>query len=78
MLPINYPVLILIALLTSIISRIRGIASSVSPKRIVQIRNSYWTYDGSKAKRELGFKAKVDIYDGIKEAVEDYLKEMDR
>jgi len=77
-LPINYPVLILIALLTSIISRIRGIASSVSPKRIVQIRNSYWTYDGSKAKRELGFKAEVDIYDGIKEAVEDYLKEMDR
>ena len=73
--PLNFPILIVTAFLLSIFSKTRGTVNPVSPKRIVQMRKNYWTYNGSKANKELGFRAKVNIYDGIREAVKDYLKE---
>ena len=73
--PLNYPMLILIAFLISNISKIQGKASFVSPKRIIQIRKNYWTYDGSCFEKDLGFKAEVEICNGIKEAVKDYLQQ---
>ena len=72
---INYPALIAISTILSFVSKMQGKATSLPPERVAQIRKIYWIYDVSKAERELGFKAKVNIYDGIREAVNDYLKE---
>lgn len=74
MLPVPYPVVILLSSLISLLSSLMGKGTMISPERIRQLRYAYWIYDGSKAARELGFKPVMDLQTGIKEAVKWYRK----
>jgi len=72
LIPIPYPILIVIAILMEIISLSSKKPPLITVKRVKQIRNCYWTYDGSKAFKELGFKPMITLEQGIRETVKWY------
>jgi nucleoside-diphosphate-sugar epimerase len=74
-LPIPYPALLGIALLVETCARIAGKTPFITRKKIMQIRHTYWTYDGTKAEEDFGFKPLLSLAEGIKLTVNWYKKE---
>jgi dihydroflavonol-4-reductase len=71
--PIPYILLLAIGSVSGFLTRLQGRGSFFNVGTVRHIRNSYLTYDSSKAERELGFKAEVDLEDGLRNTVEWYL-----
>ena len=71
-LPLPYPVVLLLSSIIGLLSSLMGKGTMISPERVRQMRETYWIYDGSKAERDLGFKPVMDIQTGIRDAVRWY------
>ena len=74
-LPIPYPALLGIALLVETCAHIIGKTPFITRKKIMQIRHTYWTYDGTKAEKDFRFKPLLSLTEGIKLTVNWYKKE---
>ncbi len=69
---IPHPILIVITAIMGLFARLRGKKTFFSGKQVKQIRETYLTYDGSKAERDFGFRAHIDLETGIRDTIEWY------
>jgi nucleoside-diphosphate-sugar epimerase len=72
MIPIPTPLMMAVAVFSEIAASLRSRPSVVSREQIGRVRDCYWTFDGSKAERDFGFKASVDLERGIGDTVDWY------
>jgi dihydroflavonol-4-reductase len=70
--PIPHALLVLLASLTGAVARCKGEASFFNGKLVNHLRETYQTYDGSKAERDFGFRPSLDLEAGIGLAAEWY------
>ena len=54
-----------VALLSEAWAKICGKPALLNQQKVLEIKQSYWTCDNSKAKRELGFRPKISLQQGI-------------
>jgi nucleoside-diphosphate-sugar epimerase len=73
--PIPHPFLVVIASLAGAAAKARGRASFFNGRQVRYLRNTYQTYDGSKAMRDFGFEPSLDLERGIEEVVASYRSE---
>ena len=74
---IHVPVLFadFIAFLAEVISNLTGKPSILSRQKIKELKEEAWICDGTKVKKELGFRPKVRLSEGIDRSVEWYRKQ---
>jgi nucleoside-diphosphate-sugar epimerase len=70
--PIPHPVLVVLASLAGAAARVRGKASFFNGRQVKFLRETYQTYDGSKAVRDFGFEPALDLATGIQNVVDWY------
>jgi dihydroflavonol-4-reductase len=68
-LPVPYPLLMALGFLMEAAARLAKRTPLTSRAQIRTTRRAYWTYDGSKAAAEFGFKPLVGLREGIKSTV---------
>jgi dihydroflavonol-4-reductase len=66
---IPYPILIIMTVMMGLFAKLRGKKTFFSGKQVKQIRETYLTYDGSKAARDFGFRASIDLETGIRDTI---------
>jgi len=71
-LPLPYPVLFAIASLMEAVATVTGSGPFLTRQQLRDLRDTYWLYDGSKAERDLGFTAEIDLNKGIELSIDWY------
>ncbi len=69
---LTYPVMFAGAFLVEIISKLTGKKSFFSRRSVRETRDSYWIYDISRIRKELGFEPRVDFEQGMKDSIKWY------
>jgi nucleoside-diphosphate-sugar epimerase len=67
--PIPYPLLVVVASLAGAAARARGKGSFFNGAKVRELRDSYQIFDGSRAERDFGFRASLDLDTGLEAAV---------
>jgi len=67
--PVPYPLLMALGFLMEAAARLAKRTPLAPCDQIRRTRQAYWTYDGSKATKEFGFKPLVGLREGIRSAV---------
>ncbi len=67
--PISHPVILAISLFLLLFSYITKRPSGLHPKRIMDVRNNYYTYSTAKFIEDTGFTIRYSIADAVKETI---------
>jgi nucleoside-diphosphate-sugar epimerase len=78
MIKIPYPLLYIIAVISSFIARLAGVGAMISRENIVNLRKQYWLYDSQKIEKELGFAPAIKFEDGMREIIAWYRSEKNK
>ena len=68
--PIPHPLIMFIALLSEILSRVRGEDLLFTRRNILQLRHNYALYDSSRAFEDFGFSTSMSLETGIRNIVQ--------
>jgi len=67
--PIPYPIMLLIGVISEMFSKLREKGPSITLERINNVRKNYYIYDPSRAFKELGFRPEIALKEGIRRVI---------